>query len=225
MGSLRRTCPGGAKRRQRFECNDPWGDGGRKIFREKRAQRLVLPGLDIARRPVVEQAKAENMLFSTIDVDRFAEVVAWADENTDFEFIVHALAWTEAGLFGIWRLGLAKRSSDIAARHDDRRAAAMVTDWNPPVVRHQWIVWAEQTPNIDRMMDRRVEIRVVADPCRHLIFDLAHRDHAGAKQVLVVRICSQQSRQFEPQDGPGLATHRHEIIEHWLRAGTHRVGS
>ncbi|RYF66813.1 MAG: hypothetical protein EOO22_20425, partial [Comamonadaceae bacterium] len=56
---LERGC---AKRRQRFHGHDPRRQRAREILGEERPERLVFPGLQIARRPVVEQAHAEQVL-------------------------------------------------------------------------------------------------------------------------------------------------------------------
>ena len=51
----------GPKRLQRLECDDPGRNRGGEVLAQKGTQRLVFPGLQIARRPVVEQAQAEDM--------------------------------------------------------------------------------------------------------------------------------------------------------------------
>ncbi len=61
---------GDAERRERFERDHPGRDGGREVLGEERPERLVLPLLDVARRPVVHEAEAEQVLFGLGDGDR-----------------------------------------------------------------------------------------------------------------------------------------------------------
>ena len=49
-----------AERRQRVQRDDPRRDRRREVLREKRPERLVLPALDVARRPVVHEADARR---------------------------------------------------------------------------------------------------------------------------------------------------------------------
>ena len=67
-----------AERRERLGRDDPRRDGGSEVLGQERAERLVLPGLDVARRPVVQQAEAGDMLARLADRDRLAERVARA---------------------------------------------------------------------------------------------------------------------------------------------------
>ena len=50
------------ERRQRLERHHPGRDRGREALGQERAERLVLPRLDVARRPVVHQAEPEQVL-------------------------------------------------------------------------------------------------------------------------------------------------------------------
>ena len=49
---------------------------GREALAEERTERLVFPGLYVARRPVVDQADAEDVILRGLDRDRLAERVA-----------------------------------------------------------------------------------------------------------------------------------------------------
>src|SRR5580658_7091428 len=48
--------------RERLHRHHPWRDGGGKALTKKRSERLILPRLNIARRPVIQQAHPENVL-------------------------------------------------------------------------------------------------------------------------------------------------------------------
>src|SRR5258707_1351723 len=70
-----------AERLERIECDDPRRDSRRKTLREEGTERLILPALEVARRPIVEQTKAEQVIFGIGDRDGLAEWVALADEE------------------------------------------------------------------------------------------------------------------------------------------------
>lgn len=77
-----------AERLERGHRRNPGRDGGGEVFCKERAEGLVLPGLDIAGRPVVEQADAEEMRRCFGDRDRRAEQAWLADIKRQFEFVV-----------------------------------------------------------------------------------------------------------------------------------------
>src|SRR5258705_9836099 len=58
-----------AIRLQGFQRHDPRRDRGREALRQERSEWLILPGLDVARRPVVEKADAEQMVLAVPDAD------------------------------------------------------------------------------------------------------------------------------------------------------------
>jgi len=64
---------------QRGHGGYPGGDGGGEALGEEGAEGLVLPGLDVAGGPVVEQADAEEVLGGFGDGDWRAEEVGLAD--------------------------------------------------------------------------------------------------------------------------------------------------
>ena len=73
---------------ERGHRGDPWGDGGGEVFCEEGAEGLVLPGLNVAGGPVVEEADTEEMMAGLVDGDWRAEEAGLADIKRQFEFIV-----------------------------------------------------------------------------------------------------------------------------------------
>ncbi len=71
-----------------------------KLLARNVAEGLVLPGLHVAGRPVVDEAKAEDMLLCLCDGDGLAESIAGADENSNFKFVIERAAWAEARIAG-----------------------------------------------------------------------------------------------------------------------------
>ncbi len=157
----------GAERRQRFHRHDPWRQRAREVLREKRAERLVFPGLQVARRPVVEQRHAEQMLFGLADGNRLAERIAAADEEAQLQLVVEPLRRAEAGLGRIRCLGLPLGALEDLAAHADRRRTAVIADGHPLVVGHQRLVGAEQLADGGGVVNAGVEVGVVADAAGH----------------------------------------------------------
>src|SRR5690606_41060523 len=65
-----------------FQCDDPGRDGGGEVLRQEGPQRLVFPGLDVACRPVVQDAQAKHALFSEIDRNARAQGIARDRKST-----------------------------------------------------------------------------------------------------------------------------------------------
>src|SRR2546423_10126412 len=155
-----------AERRERFQRDDPRRYRRGEALREERPQRLVFPRLDVARRPVVEEYDAEDVLEGILDRDRPTQPAAGADDEAELGFVIEALAWPEYR--DLARLDLAARARDGSAGHHDRRSAAVVADRHPLVVRQQRIVRAEQLADVGRVVNAGVEVAVVADRDRQL---------------------------------------------------------
>ena len=62
-----------------------------KFLREEGSERLVFPGLQVTRRPVVEQGDAEQVLRRFGDRHAFAECIALAHDEAEFQFEVEPL--------------------------------------------------------------------------------------------------------------------------------------
>lgn len=64
---------------ERCHGGDPRGDGGGETFCEEGTEGLVFPGLDVAGRPVVEKAYAEDVLGRVGDGDGGSERIGLTD--------------------------------------------------------------------------------------------------------------------------------------------------
>src|SRR5690349_16196871 len=82
-GRSRKGC--GAERRQGLRGDDPRRNRGAEILAEERAERLSFPALQVARRPVVEQAIAEDVVGCLADRDAAAELGWRADVDAELE--------------------------------------------------------------------------------------------------------------------------------------------
>ncbi len=63
----------------------------REVLGQERAERLVFPGLDVARRPVVQQAEAGDVLGRLVDRDGPAQRVAGPDPDAELQLVVEPL--------------------------------------------------------------------------------------------------------------------------------------
>ena len=87
-------------------ADHPRRNAGQEILGEERPQRLIFPRLQVARRPVVEQAIAGDMLARLADRDRRPELVAAADPDAELELVIEAAARAIFGRIGVGRLAL-----------------------------------------------------------------------------------------------------------------------
>lgn len=71
--------------------NDPGADAAAKVLGVERAQRDVLPGLDVSCRPVVQHDQAEQVVFCLGDGDRLAQLIRLADEGAELQLVVEPL--------------------------------------------------------------------------------------------------------------------------------------
>ena len=76
---------------KRFESSHGSNPGrycGGEVFCEKGTEGLVLPGLNVARGPVVEETDAEEMMIRFGDEDGGSQKTGRADVKCQFEFVV-----------------------------------------------------------------------------------------------------------------------------------------
>src|SRR5207237_5304620 len=142
---------------------------------EEGTERLVLPGLQVARRPVVEQHGAEHMVEGSADGYRASQPVASAGDEAELGFIVQAPARGIGRCRRVGRLDLTDWAPQRGAGDYDRRAAPVVADRHPFVIGQQWIVRPQQATDVGRMMDARIEVAVIADGHRKEELGLPYR--------------------------------------------------
>jgi len=179
----------------------------------------VFPGLDVARRPVVEQAQAEHVVFGLGDRNGVAHGVARTDEDAQLQLDVHALAGGQHRCLGIGCLELALGAREGLARDADGGGPAVVADGHPLVVGHERVVGAEQAADVGGVVHRGVEVGVVANLRRHGELGLALRHQAGLQRGLFGRAFAQGARERQAQGAPGAGAQGHQGVELVLRAG------
>jgi hypothetical protein len=208
---------GHPKRRQRLHGDDPRRDRGGEVLGQERAQRLVLPGLHVARRPVVEQRGTEQRGLGLGHVQRHARRVGRAHEQAQLQLVVEAARWREDRRVAL-APDLSPRPRKTLAARADGRTAPVVPDRHPLVVGQQRVVGPEQLAHRGGVMDARVEVGVVADVARqrHLGLVLRHQQRAGlgmpqrrgargrGRQALEQRVAQSDARR---------ATVRHEAVQ------------
>jgi hypothetical protein len=91
------SCDGSAEGFESSQGGDPGGDGGGEAFGEEGSQRLVLPGLEIAGGPVVEQAYAEDVVSGFANGNGGSEGVGLTYVKSQLELVVEGSGGGEAG--------------------------------------------------------------------------------------------------------------------------------
>ena len=213
----------GAERRQRLCGHHPRRDRGAEILAEERPERLIFPGLDVARRPVVEQAIAEHVLGRFADRNGGAELGTHADEGAELELEIEIARRPVARHVLIRAFALALRPLHRRAADAHRRGAAVIGDRHIFVVRHQRIVRPEHAAGIAGVENRGEKIGEIAERHRQPDLRLRHRGEMLA-DVFVAVLGAQGARQAKPQRRPGLRPERHDEVEERRRAGACRFG-
>ena len=197
---------GAAEGLERLERHDPWRDGGGEALGEEGPERLVLPGLHVARRPVVQEYDAEDVIERVADAHGLAERVARPDDEAELDLVVEALRRAEAGRGGVGSLRLAVRAHHRRAGDDDGGGAAVVADRHPLVVGQQRRVGAEHLADRVRVVDAGVEVAVVAHLHGQEELGLLHR-HEVLREALGLPGIGERERedlaQLAPCRAPG----------------------
>ena len=206
-----------AERLQRVECDDPWRYGRREALCQKGAQRLVLPHLDVARRPVVQQAHAEDVLLRPLNRYRFAEIIPRSDEGADLQLVIEPATRGDERFRRTIGLHLAHRAAHGCAAGYHRRGPAVIRDRHVLVVWQQRLVGPEHAADVRRMKHRRVEIGVIAD-----VRGQQHRNgrpgHEQRLDCMLVNawpaaICAQPLADRGTEVGPHVGSKSHQFVQ------------
>ncbi len=138
----------------------------RKTLGQERTQRLVLPGLDVTRRPVIEQAHPKQVRGGVLDSDGFSQAVSWPDKEARFQFVIQRLAGRKVGRRTRLGHNLARRPLHRRAAHENRRCPAVIPDGHVLVIRQEGILRPEEPAHIRGVVDRGIEVGVIADQRR-----------------------------------------------------------
>src|SRR5438309_3246853 len=101
------------------ERRHPRRDRGLERLAEVGAERLVLPGLDVARAPVVDEDDAEDVVGEPSDRNGVAELGGDAGDEAELELEVEATARAEGGRVLVRCLPLSARPDDVGPADDD----------------------------------------------------------------------------------------------------------
>ena len=211
------------ERRQRLLRHHPGRDGGGEILAQERPERLVFPALDIARRPVIEQAEAENVLRRPGDGNGFAEPARHANVEAELELEIEIARRTEARRRLVRAFALPARPPHGRTAGAHRGGAPVIRHGQVFVVGQQRVVRPERAAGIGGVEDRGEEVGEVADPHRQLKFSLRHRDKIPAQALLAMR-GAQTPRQRQPQGRPDRRPERHQRIEGGCGARARGIG-
>src|SRR6266571_6002548 len=128
------------ERFERFQCDDPWRNARAKVLGQERAERLILPCLNVARAPIIHQDKAEDVIDGTSDWHRRTPRISRPDQECHFQFVIEAFSWTERWCRSVWRFDLAAWPAHVSPAYDNRAGASVIRHRQPFPVRHQSIL-------------------------------------------------------------------------------------
>ena len=134
-------------------------------------------------RPVVEADDAEDVVGERVDGDPVAERGAGADHEAQLGLDVEPPARAvRRGVVGR-RLALAARPDDRRTADDDGAGAAVVADGQvPPVGQQRLLVGPEDPADVGGVVERGVEVDVVADLERQVQGDLGRAGPGAARR-------------------------------------------
>src|SRR6185437_3798850 len=116
-------------------------------------------------------------------------------------------------------LGLSVRTNHGFLERN-RGCAAVVADRYPLVVGQQRVVRSEHASDVRGVVDRRVEVGVVADPYRHVDDRAVHRIEqipGEAYPAMRVAVAAQQRTDFRTQRREVFVVDSHQLVERGLR--------
>ena len=176
----------------------------------------------VACRPIVEQHHAEDVLRRQSQRHGTAKRVAGADEKAHFQLKIQPGARAVNRLGGARRKRLTHRAVEIGAADDHAGGPAVVGNRQPAeIARHQavGILRLDGTAHVARVVQRGVEIRVVADLRRQVHLRILQRQQTFAQPRLRGggRATVQQFKHAVAQRTPGRAASAHEGVEGWRR--------
>src|SRR5260370_36393916 len=117
--ALRAREGSGAKRSERFHRHHPRRKRSRKTLRQERPERLILPSLNVPRRPVINQANSENIFFRLADWNGFSQRISTAHKEAQFKFVIQRFCPPKYRIFSGKPVAIAR----LSGRAPHRRAA------------------------------------------------------------------------------------------------------
>jgi hypothetical protein len=171
-------------RGERLERRDPRRDRGGERLTEERTERLRLPALDLPRAPVVDEQHAEDVLVARPRLGDPAPFGATSPEGgppVTNPSSSSKSSWRSGPKLGHLRRrhgrALPARPPDRRAAHDDAARAAVVGDREvAPVGQQRLAAGPHDPPEVRRVLERGVEVDVVANRHRQHRLDRRQRD-------------------------------------------------
>ena len=202
---------------QRVEGCDPGRDRCREGLAEEGPEWHVLPRLDVAGAPVVEDHDTEEMVGRPVDGEARAELCRAADDVAELGLDVEADARAEDRSGVLRALALPARPHDLGARDDDRAGPAVVADRQVLPVRGEGrVVGPEDLADVARMVLARVEVDVVGDLDRQVQRHAVERDEVRLDPCLV-HVVAEDLGEPLARDRPRRSAEREEGVEARIR--------
>jgi hypothetical protein len=171
-------------------------------------ERLVLPGLHVARRPVVEQAVAEDHRLGLLDRDGLAHPRRGAHDRAQLQLEVEAAGGAEDRRVGALWPDLPPGAAHGRARHHDRRRAAVVADGQVEPVRRQRRRAAQDRARVLGVVPACIEIGVARDAKRQMERGAGEGPQMRRHRAPLARLVGQDLREPFPQAPPDLGSPR-----------------
>lgn len=145
---------------ERVQRRHPGRNRGGERLSEERAEWLVLPGLDVPGRPVVDQHHPEHVLGEVVDGHPSTQRTGYAHHEADLGLDVEAYRW--AGDRAIGGGPLPGRPDHRRAGDHHRAGPPVVADRQVlPVGQQRRLAGAEDLPHVRRVVLGGVEVDVV----------------------------------------------------------------
>ena len=207
---------------QRGHRRHPCGDARGERLAEERAERHVLPRLDVAGAPVVEQDHPEEVVAGLGERHGHTEVRRPSDDEADLGLDVEAGARPERRQRRTRGTVLPAGPDDVGPARDDGAGASVVRDGQVlPRDGQVGTVGAEDLADVRGMVLGGVEVDVVGDLERQMHGHRVERMQVGLDGV-AVGLVAEHPGQPLAGGGPGLRPEPEEPVE--ARAGPRLAG-
>ena len=152
-----------SERRKSLHRHDERRDRCREILCEERPERLVFPRLDVAGGPVVDETEAEDLFLRLADRNRRSKLIPVPDKEADLHLVIEILARDKNRRSFRVAAILPVRPLDVRAADHNARSPPVITDRHILIIRQQRSIRPKHRSYIRSVIDRAVEVGVVAD--------------------------------------------------------------
>ena len=217
----------GGKRLEGVHQNNPRTDSGSEVLAVDRAQRLVLPRLDVAGRPIVQEDHTKEVVWCVLDPDDVSHVRVGAHEAAQLKLEVKLAAGSQDRLFDLGAVvlqDLAVWTLDRCTTNNHTRSSSMISNRQVHVVWLQGVLGsAEEGTHVVSMVEAGVEVGVVTNLHGHVVLALVQWNESFLAQLPVSleylwerTSLEQHTLQVLSHDRVELTSEGGESVQSWL---------